>query len=67
MEYKHDNISKHGFDINPEILAHDLTMLKLYKSDSFNNEDGWELYELYTEQLATIKGAIEDRIRYDKN
>ena len=67
MEYKHDKISKHGFDINPEILIHDLTMLKLYKSDSSNNENEWELYELYTEQLATFKAVIEDRIRYDKN
>lgn len=67
MDFKHDIVGNYGFDVNPETLAHDLTMMKLYKSDIPENTDGWDLYELYVQQHATIKAAIEDRTRYDTN
>ncbi|BFG90035.1 TPA: hypothetical protein IU311_001765 [Enterococcus faecalis] len=65
MKAKHDIPSVNGFDIDPIQLAHDLTMLKLYKSDFEIPEHSDELYELYISQLTPIREEINDRTRFD--
>ncbi len=65
MKAKHDIPSVNGFDIDPIQLAHDLTMLKLYKSDVEIPEHSDELYELYISQLTPIREEINDRTRFD--
>lgn len=62
---KHDKTGKHGFDIDPIQLAHDLTMLKLYKSEI--PTDDWVVYDLYTKTYDTLKAIVDDKTRYDDN
>lgn len=65
---KHDKIGTHGFNVPPEQLAHDLTMLKLYKSSEINSESNEDvIYNAYVETLIYFTAIVEDKIRYDSN
>ena len=65
MKAKHDQPSVNGFDVSPEKLAHDLTMLKLYKSEITMPESGEEYYDLYIKHLTPIRVEIDSRRRHD--
>lgn len=62
---KHDKADKYGFDVEPELLAHELTLLKLSKSKDLNFNNEYELYDAYTEIYNTFKTIIDDKTRYD--
>lgn len=61
---KHDKAGKYGFDVDPELLAHDLAILQISKSNiDFQNIH--EVYDTYTETYDEIKTIIDDKIKYD--
>ncbi len=62
---KHDKVGRYGFDVEPNHLAHDLTLLKLSKLDI--PSDDWQLYDLYTETYHSLKAIIDDKTRYDSS
>lgn len=59
-----DNPHKRQFDVSKEQLAHDLTILKMSRSDSAS-KDPWILYEQYIQELENVKTVIEDKTRYE--
>ena len=65
MKAKHDHPSVNGFDVSPETLAHDLTMLRMYKEDLTIPENSEEFYDLYIRYLTPIRLEIESRTRHD--
>lgn len=62
---KHDKVDIHGFNIDPELLAHDLTILKLSKRDDISSLSTPALYDEYTRILDEMENEIDARIRYD--
>lgn len=60
---KHDIVGK-GFDVDPELLVHDLVMLELSKTD-LSQLDEWKIYDLYCETLSKYEDVIADKTRYD--
>ncbi|MBC2003271.1 hypothetical protein HCA78_05775 [Listeria booriae] len=65
---KHAKADHHGFDIDPEQLAHELTMLKLSTmKDEIHAIEEWELYDLYTKFYNTNRVVITEKTRYDSS
>lgn len=65
---KHDKISNRGFNVEPEVLAHSLAILKLSKMPSLTGNSVSEVYyDTYLEVLEDFTVLIDDRIRYDSN
>lgn len=62
---KHDKVGKFGFNVEPELLAHDLAMLKLSKQKDIGTLDNNLLYDEYTRILDEMENEIVARIRYD--
>lgn len=61
---KHDKTGKNGFDIDPELLAHDLAILSVSKQNiDFNNE--WQVYDAYVSTYNSFLVVINDKTRYD--
>ncbi|MCI8442532.1 MAG: hypothetical protein HFG27_08380 [Provencibacterium sp.] len=63
---KHDQAGQYGFNVEPELLAHDLALLKLSKRDDLQNMGSHTLYDLYTQTLNEMETEVADRTRYDK-
>lgn len=61
---KHDKLDG-GFNISPEILEHDLTMLKLSQLPDVASLDEQELYNEYKKILKEFHGLVDDKTRYD--
>ncbi len=66
---KHDILNQNGFNVDPELLAHDLAMLMLSKHKDIQNlcDDRKlsSLYSLYTNLLNEAESEINERIKYD--
>ncbi len=62
---KHDIYDSHGFNVSPELLAHDLTILKMAKTIDFENLREREIYDIYTQMLDKFEIEIESRIERD--
>lgn len=61
---KHDKVGQ-GFNVSPEQLAHDLTIVKLSRLAGIESMNEWEIYDRYTELLEGFTAVVEDKIRYD--
>jgi hypothetical protein len=69
MEWKpkHDKAGD-GFDVDPELLAHDLTILKLFKTLNIKADTSeYEIYDAYTKELRGFVATVGDKTRYDEN
>lgn len=65
--FKHDKVGD-GFQVEPEQLAHDLTLLKLAKSQELTPQSNeWEYYDAYVKTLHEFITVIEDKTRYDSS
>lgn len=65
-EYRY-NLAGKGFDIRPEQLAHDLTMLILEKSLESNDCNDIEtILNKYLNVLHDVVPNVESRTRYDE-
>ncbi len=66
---KHDQLSKNGFNVDPELLAHDLAMLMLSEQENIQElckkQKTASLYSLYTELLHEAEIEIAERTKYD--
>lgn len=68
MNFERHDINSSGFYTHPELLSHDLALLKVQLSESFKpGMDGTALYELYINELASTRAIIDDRTRYDSS
>ena len=68
MLYRHDKVRNRGFNVDPELLAHDLTILKLSKMKSITEKThNVLLYEKYLEILNEFTILINHEIRRDSN
>lgn len=63
---KHDKTGN-GFNISPDVLEHDLTILKLSQLPDVATLNEWELYDRYTKLLESFHAVVEDKIRYDSS
>lgn len=61
---KHDKAGKYGFDVDPELLAHDLAMFVLSKS-TIDVANTHLMYDTYTKTYHDIKAVIDDKTKYD--
>lgn len=64
MKPKHDLIDPNGFFVEPELLAHDLTLLRLSRKDIDSLSDQ-ALYEEYLKILHSFMGVVDDKTRMD--
>lgn len=62
---KHDQAGEYGFNVDPELLAHDLALLKMWKQVDMQDLPEDQLYETYTKLLDDMETAVDARIRYD--
>lgn len=62
---KHDKFDPLGFNVDPELLAHDLTMLRLSKMAGLDNLNNDELYDKYMHILDEIEKLIEFKTIHD--
>ncbi len=62
---KHDQLGEYGFNVDPELLAHDLALLMLSKQDGIEALHEAQLYDAYTKLLDAMEVEIDARIRYD--
>jgi len=63
---KHDKTSKYGFDVDPELLAHDLAILKLQSEGNFtSNTNDHVYYDSYCETYNHFRSLVQDKIKYD--
>lgn len=61
---KHDQVGSQGFDVDIEILAHDLAILSVSKQNiDFNNEH--QVYDAYVASYNSFLTVINDKTRYD--
>lgn len=66
MNLKKHDINSSGFNVDPELLSHDLALLKVQLSESFKpGMNVAALYDLYTEELDLVTTIVEDKIRSD--
>ena len=66
MSFKKHDINSLGFNVDPDLLSHDLTLIKMQLSKKFKHDmNDTLLYELYLEELNSITAIVDDRIRYD--
>lgn len=64
---KHDKAGE-GFDVDPELLAHDLTLLKMSVSGQTTSQStALEMYDIYTKALGQFLDLVEDKTRYDSS
>lgn len=64
---KHDIVRK-GFNVEPNLLAHDLALLKLSKDPNLSfASDEMEYYDAYCNLLDEFEKLIDDKLRYDGN
>ncbi len=61
---KHDFVDPNGFFVEPELLAHDLALLRLSKKDIQSLSDQ-QLYEEYLETFRSFMSVIDDKTRMD--
>lgn len=62
--FKHDFVDPNGFFVEPELLAHDLALLRLSEKDTQSLSDQ-QLYEEYLETLHSFMSIIDDKTRMD--
>lgn len=64
---RHDRVSSTGgYLIDPNVLAHDLTMLKLSKDTDITSSTAEEIiYDRYIKYLEHFEILVESRQRYD--
>ncbi len=63
----HDLVGQYGFNVDPELLAHDLAMLKLSKQDDIQELHEGQLYDAYTKLRKAMEVEIDGRIRFDQS
>ena len=56
---KHDFFDPHGFNVDPELLAHDLTILIMSKRNDFEKLSIADVYNIYTQTLDKVELEIE--------
>jgi hypothetical protein len=65
-EYKrHDIHTRTGFFVDPEQLAHDLTILKLKDNPLLKDANEFTYYDTYIQQLSYFRTIIADKTKYD--
>ena len=63
----HDKVGE-GFSVEPEQLAHDLTLLMLSKSEELTKQSSeWDYYDAYVKTLQKVTDVIEEKTRYDSS
>lgn len=62
---KHDKVGPRGFNVDPELLAHNLAMVKLSNMPGVGEMLSREIYDAYLKILDEMKTEIESRTRYD--
>lgn len=68
IEYKHDLVSNIGFNVSPEQLAHDLTLLKLSRTKELTESSSeYDFYDAYVNTLKEFITVINDKISYDSS
>ncbi|WP_041720233.1 hypothetical protein [Alkaliphilus metalliredigens] len=66
MKYKQHDINGKGFYVDPELLAHDLAILKISKSEKLKESTNEFLYyQAYIEALHDFRTMVDGKIRYD--
>lgn len=60
----HDIRDEYGFYVDPEQLAHDLTILSLSKTN-INFDNCYVVYDAYTKKLDEYRAIIEDKTAAD--
>lgn len=64
MKPKYDLLDPNGFFVEPELLAHDLTLLRL-STKNIDSLSDQELYEEYLKILHSFMSVVDDKIRMD--